>query len=268
MHHDASRASLRPVIFDRVVCGVDRSEESMVAARYAARLVEPDGRLLLVSVVEVDVAVHAGFGATAVLDELRSDAQDAVEAAHAEVASVRLADTRLLEGPVSSTLLAESERERATLLCMGTHGHRRATGIVLGSTVTTLVHEARMSVLVARTGPAEAPFPSSIVVGVDGSPEARAASEVASALARRFGASVRLVAATRGKSVDVEAVQRSHPGAEAVDGSPVDCLVSASEDADLMIVGSKGLHGVKALGSVSERVVHRARCSVLVARRS
>jgi nucleotide-binding universal stress UspA family protein len=31
-------------------------------------------------------------------------------------------------------------------------------------------------------------------------------------------------------------------------------------------VGSRGLHGVRALGSVSERVAHDARCSVLVIR--
>ena len=37
-------------------------------------------------------------------------------------------------------------------------------------------------------------------------------------------------------------------------------------DADLLVVGSRGLHGVRALGSVSERVAHRAPCSVLVVR--
>jgi hypothetical protein len=47
---------------------------------------------------------------------------------------------------------------------------------------------------------------------------------------------------------------------------PVDALMSASADADLLIVGSKGLHGVKALGSVSERVAHQAQCSVLIVR--
>jgi nucleotide-binding universal stress UspA family protein len=31
-------------------------------------------------------------------------------------------------------------------------------------------------------------------------------------------------------------------------------------------VGSRGLHGLRALGSVSERVAHDASCSVLVVR--
>lgn len=38
--------------------------------------------------------------------------------------------------------------------------------------------------------------------------------------------------------------------------------------AHLAVVGSRGLHGVKALGSVSERVAHDAACSVLVVRRA
>jgi nucleotide-binding universal stress UspA family protein len=48
--------------------------------------------------------------------------------------------------------------------------------------------------------------------------------------------------------------------------APVRALVAAAADADLVIVGSRGLHGVRSLGSVSERVAHEASCSVLVAR--
>jgi nucleotide-binding universal stress UspA family protein len=46
----------------------------------------------------------------------------------------------------------------------------------------------------------------------------------------------------------------------------VDVLVEASKTAGLVVVGSRGMTGVKALGSVSERVGHRARSSVLVIR--
>ena len=47
---------------------------------------------------------------------------------------------------------------------------------------------------------------------------------------------------------------------------PAGALVEASETADIIVVGSRGLHGLKALGSVSERVAHRAKCSALVVR--
>ena len=43
-------------------------------------------------------------------------------------------------------------------------------------------------------------------------------------------------------------------------------LVEASRDADLLVVGNRGLHGLRALGSVAERVAHQAACSVLVVR--
>lgn len=49
--------------------------------------------------------------------------------------------------------------------------------------------------------------------------------------------------------------------------SPVDALVHAAKTADLVVVGSRGLHGMRALGSVSERVAFESLHSALVARR-
>jgi nucleotide-binding universal stress UspA family protein len=46
--------------------------------------------------------------------------------------------------------------------------------------------------------------------------------------------------------------------------APVDAL--SRLDPDLLVVGSRGLQGLRSLGSVSERVAHEARCSVLVVR--
>ena len=51
-----------------------------------------------------------------------------------------------------------------------------------------------------------------------------------------------------------------------VSGHPVGALVDASREADLVVVGSRGLRAFEALGSVSERVPHQADCSVLVVR--
>jgi nucleotide-binding universal stress UspA family protein len=47
---------------------------------------------------------------------------------------------------------------------------------------------------------------------------------------------------------------------------PVAALVATAAGADLLVVGSRGLHGLKALGSVSERVAHQAHSSVLIVR--
>ena len=44
--------------------------------------------------------------------------------------------------------------------------------------------------------------------------------------------------------------------------------VADGKAVSLITLGSRGLTGVRALGSVSERVAHHAHCSVLVARRA
>ena len=149
---------------------------------------------------------------------------------------------------------------------MGSHGRARKSGIVLGSLPTMLLHEAACSVLVARASDHDESFPSAIVAGVDGSPEADAAAGVAAGLAERFGATLTLVVAAGGKRVDLEGVRGTYAAAESSTGKPVTTLVEASERADLLVLGSRGLHGLRSLGSVSERVAHNARCSVLVVR--
>ena len=51
-------------------------------------------------------------------------------------------------------------------------------------------------------------------------------------------------------------------------GNPAEVLIEASKDADLVIVGSRGLNRLErlVLGSVSSKVVHEAACDVLVVR--
>jgi len=253
-------------VFETVICAVDRSEESLVAARQAANLVMPEGRLVLSSAVELEVAAQAGWAAASVAQELQGDARVALDQAVAAVTPLHPCETRLIDGPTEAGLLAQIEQESATLLALGTHGHGRIAGILIGSLTTTLLHDAACSVLIARKRASGSDVPSSIVAGVDGSAQGAAGLEVARGLAERFGATVRALIATRGKEVDADAVTAADGGVEAVSGKPVDVLVKASKTADLLVVGSHGKHGVRALGSVSERVAHQARCSVLVVR--
>jgi nucleotide-binding universal stress UspA family protein len=85
-------------------------------------------------------------------------------------------------------------------------------------------------------------------------------------LAERAGATLSLVTGLGGKRVDPVAITASFPQSRQVPDPPVDALVEVSPSADLIVMGSRGLHGLSALGSVSERVAHRAACSVLVVR--
>lgn len=66
------------------------------------------------------------------------------------------------------------------------------------------------------------------------------------------------VAAAGGRDVRVSVVE----------GDPVDALVTAARDADLLVVGTRGRSGLMEaiLGSTSSAVVHHAPCPVVVVR--
>ena len=173
-------------------------------------------------------------------------------------------ETRLVEGKPLDALRAELERMDATLAVVGTRGHSRAVGIALGSVTTHLLRESPCSVLVAlhqASGPGRARSSSASTAR---SPRPRR-SAAATELAERQGAALRFVVATREPfDVDVHAARELAPGlGRQTRSAPAHVL---SEEADLIVVGSRGLRGMRALGSVSERVAHEARCSVLVVR--
>ena len=101
----------------------------------------------------------------------------------------------------------------------------------------------------------------SISVGVDGSPASLRALESAPEIGARLACSV--TAITLGNTGDLEgAADRLGMPAVRSEGDPGDVI--ARSLADLVVVGSAAKSGVHALGSVSERVAHHARSSVLV----
>jgi nucleotide-binding universal stress UspA family protein len=85
-------------------------------------------------------------------------------------------------------------------------------------------------------------------------------------LAERFGSEYLIVAAMGGNRIDVAPIQTLSPYFVTDPGRPAEVLTDLSKEADLLVVGSRGLHGLRALGSVSERVGQRASSSVLVVR--
>jgi hypothetical protein len=123
-------------------------------------------------------------------------------------------------------------------------------------------------VLVGRRGSESDEFPNKVVVGVDGSPESAAAYAVARRLSERFNAELWPVVAHGGKTVDRARIDSIVDGRrEELPDEPVAALLAAAAGANLLVVGSRGLHGLRALGSVSEQLAHRAHSSVLVVRR-
>jgi nucleotide-binding universal stress UspA family protein len=242
-------------LFQRIVCGVDGSPESLEAVRQSDVLLEPDGRLLLVAAVDVTSAMHFQIAPTAIhaarhaLEEIEERDQAALEAlkrARAEAPHASAVATLESGGPPTDCLLDAVASEHGTLVVVGTHGLGRTAGLLLGSVATRVVHRAPCSVLIARGRRETRWSPRTIVVGVDGSPEADAALCACRELESRFGSDV--------SALTVEGHRPAHE------------LVEAATHADLIAVGGRSRHGAHGLGSVSERVAHDAGCSVLVVR--
>lgn len=243
---------------------MDESPESLEAVRQARELAGPDAELLLVGVVDEPAAVHAGWAATALLDDMRAAEVAALAAARG--AAGERAETRLLRGVPWSSIADVTREEGVDLVAVGTHDRRRPAGIIGGSVATYTLHEAPCSVLITRPCDDPERFPRSIVAGFDGSPEAIEALAAARRLAEESNAELRIVASAGGKKLPLDPIREHAPEAALDHRPPVEALVAESEDADLLVVGSRGLHGFAAVGSVSERVAHQAKSSVVVIR--
>ncbi|MDQ0261360.1 universal stress protein [Sinomonas atrocyanea] len=132
-----------------------------------------------------------------------------------------------------------------------------------------------------------------IVVGVDGSPGSVLALEWALEEAKLRGGTIRVITAWHypalGEAADTasdyetlkQAAARAQTkllaGAQAkgapssgevIEGAPVQVLLEAAGDADLLVVGSRGHGGFRGLllGSVSSQLVHHAPCPVTIVR--
>lgn len=285
----ADKAAPEIQVFHSVLVGVDGSTTSVEATRRAALLTEPDGTLALLAAwtmppprLEPDATVTllagsagppATFGVVGPTSDseyaragmYRETSERAVASAKRAIGGITAPATKVVRGIAWEALMEEIAAERPTLVVVGSDRKGRTRRILRPSTTTEVVHKAPCSVLVARAAGDQ--FPRLVAVGIDGSSESAAAFAVARHLADRFGSELRPVVAHGGKGVDEKRVTSIVEGdREDVRDGPVGALVAASNDADLVVVGSRGLHGFRALGSVSERVAHHAHCSLLIVR--
>ncbi len=250
-------------VFKRVVVGVDGTDFGFEALHQTLALSPPGQAVLALTALDTTIAGYAGFR----MDYYKAQLEEEAEHARARAAEI-MGDrpnctAKVARGDAKRVLRHTCEEYDATLVALGGRSSSRLLGIMTGETAGTLLHEAARSVLIARPQWGERWHPTRIVVGLDGSEPSLAALAVADDLAERLGSVLQIVAATGGKSVEregawAERVTEWHPG------DPSSALRDRSTLADLLILGSRGLHGVRALGSVSERVAHRAHCSVLV----
>jgi nucleotide-binding universal stress UspA family protein len=168
----------------------------------------------------------------------------------------------MLSGRLVDALCSECDRSHATLVAVGVRPHGRLGTLVFGGHDVEVLHGARCSVLIARPGwgPSR---PERVVVGRDGSPEARTAEDVARALAERLRCELVTVIALGGE-LDPEVLRDGRDDVVLSPGELVDAVGSVAGARDLVVVGRSRRHGHGA--SAADRTVTAARSSVLVVR--
>jgi nucleotide-binding universal stress UspA family protein len=277
-----------------IVVGVDGSTESEHALRWAVD--EAHARHL-----DLDV-VHAWNQPVSVYPaDLYAD-PDAYRVAGARLLAHALAtvDDSQSETRITSRLVQEDAAgalldaaRDAALLVVGSRGRGGFTGLLLGSVSRTCLHLASSPLVVVPPMWTRRPT-HRIVVGVDGSEPSREALHWAIAEAGAHDARLQVVNAydlaplipllgapmppdsgllDKSSLALLEEMTAVAPGAPGVDidlvtanGSPAHTLLDAAADADLLVVGARGLGGLRRLlvGSVSQQCVHHSTCPVAV----
>lgn len=175
------------------------------------------------------------------------------------------------------------------LLVVGARGHSGVRAALLGSVTVSCLHHAPCPVAVIRTRQEPTGRGRRVIVGLDGSPAARAALQVGAEEARLRGAALQAIHAVRWDPIGTELVvpstqqlrswgrqlveqQLAAAGVTArpvvIHGHPEQVLVRHSAQADLLVVGSHGHSalGGLLLGSISTHCAQRARCPLVVVR--
>ncbi|MBD3945739.1 universal stress protein [Nocardioides ganghwensis] len=269
-----------------ILVAYDGSPDAELALRWAGEEARATGTGLRVMVVDDVVTSPWGLAVAHHGEEVLAGAG----AALTDVMPEAVLETRV--GHVMEELLNASES--ASMVVVGSRGHGRTEDLLIGSVSQHLARHATCPVAVVR--PAHTAGSRRIVVGIDGSKTSSEALEYACRRAERTGESVTAIHAwhehvpstdvwsSEPRVVDsmphrqvllaesVAGVRTDHPDVvleqEAVPVAPVRCLADASRNASLLVVGSHGLgfFGGLLLGSVSQGVLHRAECPVVVVR--
>lgn len=289
--------------FHKILCPTDFSPGSQQAMPVAVRLATESGAELVIAHAwhlpplayggELPVAPEA-------VELLVEDDERGLDAAVREASQLgaRRVTSKLLNGvpwhEIVDTLRADTAFD---LVVMGTHGRTGLSRFLLGSVTENVMRHAPCPVLVARERDARKPF-GHVLCPVDFSACSRDAVALAAQVAVPGGAGITLLhvvelpvgfsgdpklpgfiedldkraarlleewATELRAKVAVPVITRSRIGSP---GAQTLAVLDGDPTFDLVVMGSHGRTGIRrvVLGSVAEKVVRHAGCSVLVAR--
>ncbi|MCO1595815.1 universal stress protein [Micromonospora sp. RHAY321] len=274
-----------------ILVGYDGSTDASVALDWALDEAERSGQpVRLAYVFEwLTVASWVGPGVAPGIwpdDTARRQVEELVRDAAAQAGAAHPGLTvtgEVYDGPPA--LILQERSAEAGLLVLGSRGHGGFGGLLAGSTAVAVAAHAHCPVVVVRDGAGSAPG-GPVAVGVDGSEPSLVALGFAAERAAQRRVPLRVLHAwTQGPggaagvpderaAVEqaLEPWRRTFPElavtVDLVAGSPAATLVDASQQAALVVVGSRGRGGLAGmlLGSVSQQVIQHAHCPVAVVR--
>jgi nucleotide-binding universal stress UspA family protein len=275
--------------------GTDHADDGLALAGQLARLT---GARLLLAFAYAGESIPVGIGAAAVGKDLRKEAEAVLERGLKRLPyGVRGRIRPLRESSPARALEELAEKEHADLLVIGSTALGPTGRVVIGSVGERLLHGSPCAVVVAPKGfkDTEPEVPQKIGVCWDGSPESELALDTAVHLAGIGGGELHLLTA-----VDPSAyVYASYPGVylqdeealsrtaeanlaeglarvphgvpatgEVIFGYPASALPqhAAEAELDLLVAGSRGYGPMRRvlLGGVSERLMRKAHCPVVI----
>jgi nucleotide-binding universal stress UspA family protein len=275
----AAPASTAPIFAD-ILCAIRGKEGGFAAVEQAAALARPQGRLTLLAVTSFR------SGGTH-----RAPAIGPAQAA--EILARAEGIAREIGVPYASEVDPRSPPARVILdwsagydlLALGAPASSWPAMWLSVGVGNSAIEGFTTPLLVARPLAVDRRFGDRIVIASDGLEASQPLVDLAVRIARAHGSNVTLVHALgrespikRGRPREQErtleeqertlkrtlASGTTEVVVEAGRAADVIKSVAAAADASLVIMGSRRLDGLRAMGSVSRRVVHQAPCSVLL----
>jgi nucleotide-binding universal stress UspA family protein len=266
-----------------VVVGVDGSDESVRAAEFAADEARRRDLPLLVQHCFMWPSLYPPLldpdpsdpGPRARASTLLDHTTQTLRGKHPDLDI----DGQLRNGPPAAMLVDASHR--AALIVLGHRGSGGFAGLHVGSVAIHTAAHAHCPVVVVRGRPHLPGEP--VVLGIDGSPESAVARAFAFETARQRHAQLKVVAVWPPAALDRPADEAlvAHLGdlpdrypdvalvPRLVGGeSAAGALIAEARDSSVIVVGSRGLGGLRGilLGSVGRALIAHAPCPVVIVR--
>ncbi len=186
-------------------------------------------------------------------------------------------ESRVAEGPLVEGIIGSARAVDADLIVVGSRGLGLILGALLGSTARALVRASPYPVLVVRD---RRSAPQRVLLAVDGSPDSQAAVSALCAVPITRPAEIVVVhvvpdgrkESTRPLDLLCLVAAKLPPTfttqVEVVHGDVAGAILAraAALGSDLIALGCGGTHSSPLQGTIADRILGAAHCSVLVAR--